>query len=78
MKDYLNLNGLAYFFNKLSNKFATIDSMNNKVDKVSGKGLSTNDYTTTEKTKLASLQSETWTFTLDDGSTVTKNVVIKS
>ncbi len=27
----------------------------NKVDKVSGKGLSTNDYTTTEKTKLAAI-----------------------
>lgn len=28
-------------------------ALNNKVDKVSGKGLSTNDYTTTEKNKLA-------------------------
>ena len=31
-------------------------SLNNKVDKVSGKGLSTNDYTTEEKTKLAALK----------------------
>ena len=31
-------------------------SLNNKVDKVSGKGLSTNDYTTAEKNKLASLK----------------------
>lgn len=31
-------------------------SLNNKVDKVSGKGLSTNDYTTVEKNKLASLK----------------------
>lgn len=31
-------------------------SLNNKVDKVSGKGLSTNDYTTKEKTKLAALK----------------------
>lgn len=30
-------------------------SLGNKVDKVSGKGLSTEDYTTTEKTKLAGL-----------------------
>lgn len=30
-----------------------------KVDKVAGKGLSTNDYTTTEKTKLASLSQVT-------------------
>ena len=29
------------------------DKVLNKVDKVSGKGLSTNDYTTTEKNKLA-------------------------
>lgn len=29
--------------------------INNKVDKVTGKGLSTNDYTTSEKNKLASL-----------------------
>ena len=29
----------------------------NKVDKVSGKGLSTNDYTTTEKNKLSGIQS---------------------
>ena len=29
-----------------------------KVDKVTGKGLSTNDYTTAEKTKLASIESE--------------------
>lgn len=31
------------------------DDLNNKVDKVSGKQLSTEDYTTTEKTKLASI-----------------------
>ena len=41
-------------------KFAEIDSelnnvADNKVDKVSGKGLSTNDYTTTEKTKLSGI-----------------------
>ena len=31
--------------------------LNNKVDKVTGKGLSTNDYTTTEKNKLAGIAS---------------------
>lgn len=31
------------------------NSLGNKVDKVSGKGLSTNDYTTAEKTKLAGI-----------------------
>ena len=34
---------------------ATADALNSKVDKVSGKGLSTNDYTTTEKNKLAGI-----------------------
>ena len=32
--------------------------LNNKVDKIEGKGLSTNDYTTTEKTKLANIDNE--------------------
>ena len=37
--------------------YASIDALDNKVDKVSGKGLSTNDYTTTEKNKLAGIES---------------------
>lgn len=36
---------------------ATQTALNNKVDKVSGKGLSTNDYTSDEKTKLGSIES---------------------
>lgn len=36
---------------------ATQAALNNKVDKVSGKGLSTEDYTTTEKTKLSGIAS---------------------
>lgn len=32
-------------------------ALDNKVDKVPGKGLSTNDYTTTEKSKLAGIQA---------------------
>lgn len=35
----------------------TLDEVDNKVDKVSGKGLSTEDYTTTEKQKLAGLSN---------------------
>ena len=38
-----------------SDKVAAWDAVNNKVDKVDGKGLSTNDYTTTEKNKLAGI-----------------------
>lgn len=33
------------------------DTLDGKVDKVSGKGLSTNDYTTAEKNKLAAFDS---------------------
>lgn len=36
---------------------AITTAFNSKVDKVSGKGLSTNDYTSAEKTKLASLEN---------------------
>lgn len=40
------------------NIIATLESaVGNKVDKVSGKGLSANDYTTTEKTKLAGVEA---------------------
>lgn len=40
----------------LNDNFDTIDTaMNNKVDKETGKGLSTNDFTTAEKTKLDGL-----------------------
>jgi len=35
----------------------TLDDVSNKVDKETGKGLSTNDYTTAEKTKLAGLEN---------------------
>ena len=41
-------------YNDLTNK-PTIPDVSNKVDKVSGKGLSTNDYTTAEKNKLAGI-----------------------
>lgn len=36
--------------------FATTTDLNAKVDKVTGKGLSTNDYTTAEKDKLAAIE----------------------
>ena len=38
-------------------EYATVDSLNSKVDKVDGKGLSTEDYTTAEKEKLAGLEN---------------------
>jgi len=57
MAKYLDENGVLYLWQKIKNVFATIEAMNGKVDKVTGKGLSTNDYTTAEKNKLASFGS---------------------
>lgn len=39
----------------ITNQTDLMNLMNNKVDKVAGKGLSTNDYSTAEKAKLASI-----------------------
>ena len=38
-----------------STTYATVSALGNKVDKVKGKGLSTNDYTTAEKNKLTGI-----------------------
>lgn len=59
---YLDNNGLSYFWSKLK------ALLGGKVDTVSGKGLSTNDYTTAEKTKLSGIAA----------SALTVNVVILS
>lgn len=50
-KKILDDNGLSYLWLKLKEILTT------KVDKVDDKGLSTNDFTTEEKTKLASLKN---------------------
>lgn len=55
---YLDKDGVLYFWQKLKNVFATKNDLDGKVDKVTGKGLSTNDYTTTEKNKLASIDAQ--------------------
>lgn len=47
-KKYLDDNGLLYFWQKIEGKF---------VEKETGKGLSTNDYTTAEKTKLSGIET---------------------
>ena len=57
MAKYLDNDGLLYLWQKIKNKFATITDLNGKVDKVDGKGLSTNDYTTAEKNKLSGVAS---------------------
>lgn len=46
---YLDENGLIYYHSKVK------ALLSDKVDKVSGKGLSTNDYTTAEKDKLSGI-----------------------
>lgn len=47
----------AYTKQESDSKYATIKTVNNKVDKVVGKQLSTEDYTTEEKEKLAELSN---------------------
>ena len=47
----------AYTKQESDSKYATIETVNNKVDKVVGKQLSTEDYTTEEKEKLAELSN---------------------
>lgn len=48
-------NDSGYLVNADITNLATKDEVSTKVDKVSGKGLSTNDYTTNEKNKLAGI-----------------------
>ena len=48
-KSYLDKTGLALVWSKIKQLVST------KVDKVEGKGLSTNDYTSAEKTKLSGI-----------------------
>lgn len=51
MAKYLDMDGLVYLWSQIKTRLST------KVDKVDGKGLSTNDYTTAEKNKLAGLSN---------------------
>lgn len=59
---YLDDNGLLYFWQKIKTALA------GKVDTVSGKGLSTNDYTTDEKQKLAGISANANNYTLPTAS----------
>jgi len=56
-QNYLDKDGVLYFWQKIKSIFATKTEVGDKVDKVNGKGLSTNDYTTAEKTKLTNIAS---------------------
>lgn len=54
-KQYVRYNGEWSSIDFSSANFATKEELNTKVDKVEGKVLSTNDYTTEEKNKLAGI-----------------------
>lgn len=51
MEKFLNKEGLIFYNNKIKGE------LDKKVSKIEGKGLSTNDYTSDEKAKLASIES---------------------
>lgn len=53
LKAFLDKDGLLYLWSKVK------ALLGGKVDKVEGKGLSSNDFTTAEKTKLAGLENYT-------------------
>lgn len=53
----------AYTKQESDSKYATIETVNNKVDKVVGKQLSTEDYTTEEKTKLEGIEENANNYT---------------
>lgn len=59
MNKFLTLTGLTYFWSKVKDYIDT--ALTGKVSVVEGKGLSTEDYTTAEKEKLAGLDNVTIT-----------------
>lgn len=71
MSKYLDNDGLLYFWQKIKTLLA------GKVDTVSGKGLSTNDFTTAEKNKLAGIAegANNYTYTLPTASATVKGGV---
>lgn len=69
MAKYIDNNGFAHFLGKLKTL------LDKKVDIVSGKGLSTNDYTTEEKTKLAGIDAGANAYTLPTAGADTKGGV---
>ena len=59
--EYQNKTGLTYFWGRIKTIFASKTELTNgladKVDKETGKGLSTEDYTTSEKQKLTGIET---------------------
>lgn len=79
--DYrLDENGLAHLWQRI--KLLVTNNVSSKVDKVEGKGLSTNDYTNAEKTKLAGIAEGAqknvqpdWSLTSGDGAIKNKPTI---
>lgn len=79
--DYrLDENGLAHLWQRI--KLLVTNNVSSKVDKVDGKGLSTNDYTNAEKTKLSGIESGAqknvqpdWALTSGDGAIKNKPTI---
>nr|DAL19046.1 MAG TPA_asm: Head fiber protein [Caudoviricetes sp.] len=69
MNKLLDGNGLLFALQGFMTKVTAL--LGNKVDKVSGKGLSTNDYTTAEKTKLSGIATGANNYTLPTASSTT-------
>ena len=64
---YFSYDNFLYFYQKLKLKFQAITTqLNNKVDKVEGKGLSTNDLTDELKTKILNAGDSSFTGDYDD------------
>jgi hypothetical protein len=62
---FLSQEGLAYLWTKIKSRFEVNETaIAGKVDKVEGKGLSTEDYTAAEKTKLAGIAEGANNYTL--------------
>jgi hypothetical protein len=71
-----NVEGLQSALNAKADSTTVTNQLSGKVDKVTGKGLSTNDYTTTEKNKLAGIANNANAYTLPDATTSVKGGVI--
>ncbi len=56
---HVNNNSIHFTASERQQLSSLVSQIGNKIDKVSGKDLSTNDYTTTEKNKLAALGNYT-------------------
>ena len=78
-----NVEGLQTALNAKANSSDVTSGLADKVDKEEGKGLSTNDYTTTEKNKLSGIEAQANKTVVDDAlsdssTNPVKNSVIKA